>query len=669
MFEVRYSNNEATYLVGAVPQAFRGLQSLFESLVPGASLVELETPRTRLEQTMKLHIKPRSLSINASDAPTAIRQLLSALATVPPSIETAIQVILGGGIPPSQLGSGPVDPSQSWMDSVFTGERPASPELRRELAAKRHQHAFAAKVRIASSASDPVAARLVFSGVVAALRTMQSPGLRIRLLRDRDGALDDAALPLRWPLTLSESEVLPLIGWPLGNETYPGLPNGHPRLLPAVAAKEGVFAVGTAPATKVPIGIAPDGRRFHTVLLGPTGVGKSSVIVRLALDDFNAGRSVVVLDPQANLVRDLLERIPEHRRDDVVVLDPSDAHPVGLNPLVIPGTPPELVADSILATFKDLFGSAFGPRTTDVMHASLLTLAHHGQASLVWLPRLLTDPVFRRSLTSTLDDPIGLEPFWAQFDALPPAQQAQVIAPSLSRLRQLLLRPNLRNVLGQVNPKFQIGDLFTKPRILVVALNKSLLGPDSAKLLGSLLVSSLWSHTLAQAAIPEQHRGQVSIYLDEAQDFLHLRAVDLPEALARSRAMKVGWVLAHQYRSQMSDPMLAAIDTNARNKISFSLTPGDAAAMAKHSDGLEPIDFQSLGKHEIYTRLIVDGAAAPWMSGRTLPPPPVTSNELELRALSQKRYGASPSNEELGAPTNEVRDGGEAFGRQKRRTE
>jgi hypothetical protein len=666
VFEVRSNGGHVDFLVGAVPQALPGLVSLVGSLLNGASLTELERPRTTLRTTMRLTVRPRALSLDVDDAEGAIQQMLESLTNTPADVETALQVVLGPGIPPRPGTTAHADPGQGLVDAALHGPRLAGADLRRDLNMKQRQHSFAAKVRIATSAEGPALQRQTFLATLSAFRTMQSPGLQLSLARDADGALDDAILPLRWPLALSTTEALPLLCWPVGQRRYPGLPSGHPRRLPATAANVGVFATGNHPATKVAIGIPLSARRHHTLLLGPTGVGKSSVIVRLAVDDFNAGRSVVVLDPQANLIRDLLKAIPEHRRDDVVVLDPSDAHPVGLNPLKASGTSPELVADAILSTFKDLFGSAFGPRTTDVMHASLLTLAHHGHASLVWLPRLLTDPVFRRSLTSTLDDPIGLEPFWAQYDALSATQQAQVIAPSLSRLRQLLLRPALRQVLGQVEPRFQIADMFAKPRILLVALNKSLLGPEAAKLLGSLLVSSLWSHTLAQAALPENRRRDVSIYLDEAQDFLHLSAVDLPEALARSRAMRTSWVLAHQYRSQMTDSMLAAIDANARNKVIFQLPPDDAAAMARHASTLEAADFQALGKHEVYVRLAVDGADGPWMSGTTLPPPEAISDEVDLRARSQARYGSSPSIEELGAPNEAVEDTGEQFGRRKR---
>ena len=48
-----------------------------------------------------------------------------------------------------------------------------------------------------------------------------------------------------------------------------------------------------------------------------------------------AGRGVVVLDPKGgDLIRDVLDRVPEGRRDDVVLIDPSATDtPVGLNVL------------------------------------------------------------------------------------------------------------------------------------------------------------------------------------------------------------------------------------------------------------------------------------------------------------------------------------------------
>ena len=72
------------------------------------------------------------------------------------------------------------------------------------------------------------------------------------------------------------------------------------------------------------LSISPQDSLEHTILLGPTGSGKSTAMLSLILADIYAGRSVIVLDPKADLVNSILERIPDGRKDDVVVIDPSD---------------------------------------------------------------------------------------------------------------------------------------------------------------------------------------------------------------------------------------------------------------------------------------------------------------------------------------------------------
>lgn len=340
---------------------------------------------------------------------------------------------------------------------------------------------------------------------------------------------------------------------------------------------------------------------------------------------------------------DVLKRIPANRTNDVVVLDPSQALPVGINPLHVPGASPELIADGILNIFRDLFPSAFGPRTSDVMHASLLTLAQHKGSTLTWLPRLLTDRRFRTELTGHLDDPDGLESFWAQYSDMSERQQAQYIGPVLSRLRQFLLRPSLKRVLDQSEPRFQLADIFSTGRILLVPLNTGLLGNDAAKLLGSLLVSQLWQLTLARAATRAKRRTAVSIYVDEAQEFLHL--ADISDALARSRSLGVAWHLAHQYREQLPVNVRAAIDTNALNKIVFGLGVKDAREMAAMTTDLTAEDFMALPQFSIYASLMRQGRRLGWVSGTALPPPPSTSRAVDLIAASQLRYGRTPTEE------------------------
>jgi len=81
----------------------------------------------------------------------------------------------------------------------------------------------------------------------------------------------------------------------------------------------------------------------------------------------------------------------------------------------------------------------------------------------------------------------------------------------MNKLRQWLLRPSLRAVLGQRELRFQLSRVFTERRILLVPLRKAILGPEAASLLGSLVVAQLWQAIQARAAVPAGKRHPVMV--------------------------------------------------------------------------------------------------------------------------------------------------------------
>ena len=209
----------------------------------------------------------------------------------------------------------------------------------------------------------------------------------------------------------------------------------------------------------------------------------------------------MVIDPKADLVNDILSRIPEEREDDVVVIDPSDPAPVGFNPLAFKNYEnPPLLADAILSVLKELWVDNWGVRIQDILSAALLTLVEVEGSSLLWLPAFLTDADFRHKITSQVKDRVALKPFWEQFDALKDYSRQQQIEPVLNKLRQFTLRPGLRNVLGQAKPKFSLTDLFEQRKIVLVSLNKGLVGGECSRCLGSLITLD---RVLCQAAAGE----------------------------------------------------------------------------------------------------------------------------------------------------------------------
>lgn len=447
-------------------------------------------------------------------------------------------------------------------------------------------------------------------------------------------------------MTVSE---LPLLaGWPLGDLRDLPVQRVKSRQLPAhpempvydpeTRGTQRLVAVGRRGGRERALVFSPEAGRSHAWLVGPTGSGKTTILLRLIKADMAAGRSVVVFDPK-DLVNDVLARVPAERRQDVVVLDPSSDRPVGFNPLAAAGRPAELVADGIFGILHELFAAHWGPRTGDVLHSSLLTLARTSGTSLPLLPVLLTNPAYRQRLVAGLNDPLGVSAFWRWYDALSEAERAVVIAPTLSRLRQLLLRPSLRSVLGQTTPAFHMGEVFKRPRIVLVRLSPGQLGPEGAALFGSLVWSQLWQLIQAQAVVPPAHRRTVTVFADEFQIYLRT-PVSFTDMLVTSRALGTGLIVAHQHLPQLSTEVREALLANAGSRVVFGLRHDDAKVFARHDYRLEADDFTGLGRYEVYASLrTASGEDTGWMSGRTLPPSEALLDPADLQCDVERRLG------------------------------
>jgi hypothetical protein len=445
---------------------------------------------------------------------------------------------------------------------------------------------------------------------------------------------------------LTVTEIARLSGWPIAHrdEHFPGQPPLHPRpVRPSSALQSGqrVVAEASAPGAGGTIGYNTTDALRHTWVIGPNGVGKSTLLLNLILQDLEADRPIVVIEPK-DLIADLLARIPDKRKKDVVLFDPLDEAPVGANPLDAAyrhGRSPEVLADGLFGTLKAIWGDSLGPRSADILRNCLDLLARRDDATLVMLPLLLTNPGFRRRMTrgAMERDPFAAGPFWQWFDSLSPEATATTIAPLSNKLRPLLSKP-LRDVLAQQHPKFNVRQVLREKKVLLVPLQKGVIGPENAQLLGALVVAELWQAIRERAGTPENTRDPVMVYIDEVQDYLRL-PTDLGDALATARSLGAGFHLAHQYEKQLPPSMLDAFRNNARSRVCFQLQAGDAKEMTAGQSVLQIEDFTRLPAHHVYASLVRDNAVQPWASGVTKPAPAPSSNPAEIRRLSRERYG------------------------------
>ena len=645
VWEIRGNGNRIRYLVGME----KCHQAKIKQAMEPHGKIQFHKPeeeRGPVTKAVQLKISKATLSLKTDKTTAVIRASLAAMNMCHDYEELVLQIILGPSILPVPLPHNMPDPHASWLDTALGNVGAASPDSRAAVKEKISQQGFNCVIRIGATAGkSEVGAHARINGLFAALRTLESAGVRLSLKPEDPVKINETHVPWSFPLRLSVKELAHFLLLPVGEEDLPGVPGLHPKLCLPPAwytppnSVKGNRAFAVAMDGKKKLCISPRDSLEHTVILGPTGAGKSTVMLNLILDDINAGRSVLVIDPKQDLISDILARIPEERDGDVVVIDPSDPCPIGFNPLAYKANP-TLVTDAVLAVFKEVFSENWGIRSQDVMSAALLTLAQCEGASLLWLPALLTDAAFRHKITAQIKDKIGLEPFWAAFESMKDTERRMEIAPVQNKTRQFLLRPGLRNVLGQAEPKFRLEDLFNKRRIVLVPLNKGIVGAESARLLGSLIVGQMWTLALSRASLPPEQRHLVSVYIDELQDYLSL-PTDLSDALAQARGLGVGLTLAHQYREQLPPEVRAGIDANARNKIVFGLNAGDAKSMAAMAPELDPVDFMSLPRYQVYASFMSGGKSTGWVQGKTLPAPVATRHAVDLKAKSMTTYGKS----------------------------
>jgi hypothetical protein len=656
VFELQAGKDGIHHLLGCAPTAVQRLKRLLRGQVAGMSFEAAARPDVAAVSRVVAH--PGTVPLEA-EPEQVIAAVYQAMAARRGDEQVTLQLTLGRAHGARTLPPKTADPFQQFASLMLDGVHHAGPDTRKRLERRVSTPTLSGTLRIGvKTESQKRTAALVWE-VFGALQLLESPGVHLSLNFDTPNRF--RAATQRPAFTLSADELVAMLGWPLGDHDYPGIPGLHPRLLrvPEIVSRTtSIFATGTAPGSDRPIGIDPRSRLQHTVVLGPTGSGKSTLLEHLILSDIEAGRACCVIEPKAQLIGRILDAAPASAAGQIVVLDATDTEaPVGFNPLDVGDRDPDIVVDGILAALAAIFHDGFGPRTEYLIQGALLSLARAGQKrglpyTLIDLPTLLTDTGFRRPVVGAVQDDPTLAAFWAEYEGMSPNQRTAVIAPSLNKLRKIVMRKPLVRVLGQSQPRFRLRDIFRERKTVLVPLNDALLGAGASKLLGSLIVAELFLATTERAAEREPMKRPGMVFIDEVQNYLNL-PTSVADAMSVFRSYGVGLHVAHQYREQLPREMRSGFDANARSKICFKLETDDARDMAKLAPQLTAEDFQTLPQHHIYARLVAGDTPTEWCSGAALPPLPTQGHAALIRQASREQYGALPDAEPAVAATAE----------------
>lgn len=609
-----------------------------QAALPGARLEgpapTIASGRCRWVKAGELRLRGQHQLLGVDRGEDTSRHVLAALQPLHSGERVRVQWLMVGARAPR--------PSRTQLDKTHSHRMLNTLRVGQPVVAVRWQQSdpvLSAVCRVGVATSDRPRARVLLRRIVAALRGQNAPGSRITrrwLLPSPVVAarLANRSIPfVVWPVTVTSVEIAGLLGLATGPLPLPGVRIGVAVTLPPsplIPTAGLVIAKANYPGSDRLLCLERDDRLRHLWVAGPTGVGKSTLLANLISYDIHRGDPVMVIDAGGDLVTDVLARIPETRHDDVIVVDPtSNGHIVGLNP--IHSRRPEdneLVAALCYHVLETIYAEWWGPRTADIVRTGLLTLtmtrAPGGQRfTLLELVDLLTNTSFRRLITSQPLTP-ALESFWSWYESLSGGHRTIVISPVLNKMRPFSLYSTLRLTLGQ-SDGVNFSEAIEQKRIVLVPLRTGILGAESAALIGSLVMASVWHAVLARAALPKDQRHPVWLYLDEFQQVVRL-PIDLADMLAQARGFGLGLTLAHQYLDQLTPQVRAAVLSTTRSHVIFQIDDSDAAELAPRFAPLTREDLTRLGPHEIALRPCVGGITLEPVTGVTYPLPPPTTD-------------------------------------------
>ena len=347
-FELWLSRDRVRWLVGCDERIARHMPGELAAQVRGLSLTSVRSsPRQRPVTAREVRLSSLAYPLRLDTAGGVSAGLLQARRRLGKHEQVVVQWTIGpshtnvarptGFAPLEALGL--VPPRQP-----EAGERAA-------WQTKLAEPLFGVRGRVGAVAEDPKRAAQLIGPAISALSLVSGPHARVQTLRQSSRTADllfrVVGRTRSWSSTVNAAELAVLIGWPVDGVAVPGesglTPAPRSLLIPADKPEQAdgdrLIGASTHPRDEGALVRLPlRSSTSHVHLIAPTGAGKSTTLAGWLRADMEAGRSIFLLEPKGDLVTDVLGLVPEHRRSDVVVIEPGndDRPAIGLNPLAGP---------------------------------------------------------------------------------------------------------------------------------------------------------------------------------------------------------------------------------------------------------------------------------------------------------------------------------------------
>lgn len=403
------------------------------------------------------------------------------------------------------------------------------------------------------------------------------------------------------------------------------------------------FAETDSRNKRVKFGIKAKDRTKHVYVIGKTGMGKSTLLENMAVQDIQNGEGMAFIDPHGKTADLLLEYVPKERVRDVIHIAPFDVDfPISFNVLEsVDPTKRHLVVSGLMSTFKKIWVDAWSARMEYILTNTLLALLEAPGTTLLGVNRMLSDKEYRKEIVSHVKDP-SVKAFWVkEFASYTERQAAEAVPAIQNKVGQFTANPLIRNMIGQPVSTFDFRQAMDSRKIIIVNLSKGRIGDENMKLLGGLLVTKIYLAAMSRADVPDRVMKILPnfyLFVDEFQNFANASFADI---LSEARKYKLNLTIAHQYIEQMDEVVRPAVFGNVGTMITFRVGATDAEVLEQEFAPVFTVeDLVNMGAYQIYLKLMIDGLSSAPFSARTLNaiPHPDTSYVQEIIAASREQY-------------------------------
>ncbi|WP_231189294.1 TraM recognition domain-containing protein [Haladaptatus sp. DYF46] len=389
----------------------------------------------------------------------------------------------------------------------------------------------------------------------------------------------------------------------------------------------------------------------HLWVVGTTGAGKTTEMLNWMVQLAWAGYGFIYFDPKAEDSKELLQKLPEYRHDDVIWIEPGDDdhdRSIGINFLEVPDCESEMeleqhVTDRIQVLKAVLSGDDYwGPRMNAIVEsmARAMMQANHEiedrdeQYCVLDMYFVLLNAQRREDFADEIDDP------WVgEFVSEIAEMDDDAVRPVITRLKPWVESPVTRRIAGCRASTIDFRDILDDEKIVIV---RTAVSDDDIKQLVTLgTLRPLWN-AIQNRSIEGAEKTPFFAILDEADRVLH-KNLDVDDMLARARSMRLSVTLACQYPTQLKESgVLKPVKNNCNTGVFFRvLDDEDARPLTRRLSDCDIEDFTELENHRIWSRIPLDGGTR--FSGalklKTFAPYPNIRDEDEAEEIITESLG------------------------------